>query len=420
MKVTKTDVLVTGAGPVGLTTALFLHEQGMHTMVVDAKSSGVTHSYALALHPASLDLLEDAGVLGEVLARALPVRGIAIYAGGKRLATLPVAPDGARHPFLAVTGQDVLESALGEALARRRVSVHWNHRLARFQQGPQVVTADVDELEERVIGYAAARFDWLVRRTHTIDARFIVGADGHDSLVRRQHGIEFQEVRPAEHFAVFEFQMREPLGDEVVLILHEDGLGVLWPLPGGRARWSFAVDPSRNREAMREKDHEPVQILGPGIYPALEEKFFRRLLDERAPWFPASFDRVYWRMLVRFERRLATSFGDGRVWLAGDAGHLTGPAGIQSMNVGLREARDLARFFVHSCDPRGSVDSLRGYEAERQAEWKRLHGIAGRVEAGPTTHPEIARHKDALIACLPASGAALESLAAGLGLRFVD
>jgi 2-polyprenyl-6-methoxyphenol hydroxylase-like FAD-dependent oxidoreductase len=419
MKPQKTDVLVTGAGPVGLTTALFLHDQGMRTVVADAKPRGVTHSYALALHPASLDLFESVGVAGDVMARALPVRTLAVYAGERRLVSLPVAPASARHPYLAVTGQDVLEAALVEALSRRGVHVLWNHRLARFTQDPDLVSIEVDELEERVIGYAAARFDWLVRRTHALDAKFLVGADGHESLVRRQLGIEFAEVGPADHFAVFEFQAGEGIPDEVCLVLHENGLGVLWPLPGGRARWSFLVDRSRCPDALREKDHEPVQIIGAGIYPALEEGFFHELLAERAPWFRAGIGRVYWRMLVRFERRLAARFGDGRTWLVGDAGHLTGPAGIQSMNVGLREARELARHLVRASGGDGVEQALSDYDAGRQAEWKALLGLTGAVEAGAGAPAAVTRTKDRLLACLPGSGDTLAALAGGLGLRWV-
>ena len=66
------------------------------------------------------------------------------------------------------------------------------------------------------------------------------------------------------------------------------------------------------------------------------------MIAERATWFRGRIDQINWRIMVRFERRLAKSFGQNRVWLAGDAGHLTGPAGMHSMNVGLREALDLA------------------------------------------------------------------------------
>lgn len=418
MKTETTDVLIAGGGPVGLTAALCLQAHGIRSMVLEAKPRGVTHSYALALHPASLDVLESVGVLEEVLDGTLPVSRVVVHADGRRLATLPVAPAGARHPFLAVTGQDRLEAALVRALEARDVHVRWNHRLARFQQHAEGIAAEIDELEERVIGYATAHFDWMVRRTHAIDARFLIGADGHGSLVRRQLDIEFPEVAPAEHFAVFEFQVRGALPDEVVLVLHPDGMAVLWPLPGGRARWSFSVQP-RAGGIGRSKDHEPVQIFGPGAFPALEEQLFERLLAERAPWFTAGVERVYWRMLVRFERRLADAFGRGRVWLAGDAAHLTGPAGIQSMNVGLREAQNLAQAL--SVDRhRGGTSALEAYQAHGRDEWRRLLGLAGAVAVGPGAPKEIASAVTGVLSALPGSGRALVEMAAGLGLTLSE
>lgn len=415
MKTETTDVLIAGGGPVGLAAALFLQAHGMRAAVLEAKPQGVTHSYALALHPASLDLLESVGVLDEVLEGALPVPRVAVYANGRRLATLQVSANDARHPFLAVTGQDRLESILVRALEARGVSVRWSHRLARFQQHAEGVTADVDELEERVIGYATARFDWLVRRTHPFDARYLIGADGHGSLVRRQLEIGFPEVGPAEQFAVFEFQARGAIADEVVIVLHPDGLAVLWPLPGGRARWSFAVQPRDSADVGRDKDHEPVQIFGPGAFPALEEQLFERLIAERAPWFTGGVDRIYWRMLVRFERRLADSFGRGRIWLAGDAGHLTGPAGIQSMNVGLREAFQLASA-LGAEQSRGGVRALESYAVRCRDEWMRLLGLAGGVAVGPGAPKEVGSAVRAIISALPGSGCALTEMAAGLGL----
>jgi len=415
MKTETTDVLIAGGGPVGLTAALCLQVHGIHPTVLEAKPRGVTHSYALALHPASLDLFESVGVLDEVLDGTLPVSRVIVQADGRRLANLPVASQGARHPFLAVTGQDRLESALVRALESRGVRLRWSHRLARFQQHAEGIAAEVDELEERVIGYATARFDWMVRRTHAVDARYLIGADGHGSLVRRQLDIDFPEVAPAEHFAVFEFQVRGTLPDEVVLVLHPDGMAVLWPLPGGRARWSFAVQPRPGGDVGRDKDHEPVQIFGPGAFPALEEQLFERLLAERAPWFTAGVERVYWRMLVRFERRLADAFGRERVWLAGDSVHLTGPAGIQSMNVGLREAQDLANA-ISVDQHRGGSSALEAYQVHARDEWRRLLGLAGAVAVGPGAPREIAGAVTSVLTALPGSGSALSEMASGLGL----
>lgn len=415
MKTETTDVLIAGGGPVGLTAALCLQAHGIRSMVLEAKPRGVTHSYALALHPASLELLESVGVLDDVLEGALPVSRVVVHADTRRLATFAVAPAGSRHSYLAVTGQDRLEAALVRALEQRGVMVRWNHRLARFQQHAEGIAAEIDELEERVIGYATARFDWMVSRTHAIEADYLIGADGHGSLVRRQMEIEFPEVAPAEHYAVFEFQVRGSVPDEVVIVLHPEGMAVLWPLPGGRARWSFAVTPQTADEVGRDKDHEPVQLFGPGAFPALEAQLFERLLAERAPWFAAGVDRVYWRMLVRFERRLAQAFGSRRVWLAGDAAHLTGPAGIQSMNVGLREARTLADALA-SDRQRGGTRALDHYSVHARDEWRRLLGLSGTVGVGAGAPREVASSVTQVLSALPGSGRALADMAASLGL----
>ena len=420
MKKETVDVLVAGAGPVGLTTALTLRKAGLNTAVVDSGPGGVTHSYALALHPESIGLLNDLGALDGLLPSALKVQFLSVYVGGEQIARLPVAPPDAEFPYMAVFGQDVLERVLVNALGEAGCPVLWSHRLARFEQSDNEVCSEVDELEERVLGYAAAHLDWMVRRTHSFRSKVLVGADGHHSLVRRQLDIEFPETRAAEHFAVFEFEVSDPLPNEVALCFHDDGVAVLWPLPGGRARWSFCVDPEKNPEARREKDHDPVQVIGPGIFPALEDSFFSELRRKRAPWFKSGVKNLYWKLLVRFERRLAERFGENRAWLAGDAVHLTGPAGIQSMNVGLREAHDIGEKVARSLSTGGLASEMKQYEAERQAEWKRLLGTGGEISTSPEANPVLAKHKSQIATCLPASGKNLLSLAACLGLRFSD
>jgi 2-polyprenyl-6-methoxyphenol hydroxylase-like FAD-dependent oxidoreductase len=420
MKTEKYDVLVAGAGPVGLTAALALRKVGLKTAVIEAGPGGVTHSYALALHSDSVGFLNELGGLDDLLPDALKVRFISIYANGKQIARLPVAPPDAEFPYMTVYGQDVLERALVAALKKAGCPVLWSHRLARFEQTANEVLAEVDELEERVLGYAAAHLDWLVGCTRSMESRILIGADGHHSLVRRQLGIDFPETRAGEHFAVFEFQVSDKIADEVALCFHEDGLAVLWPLPGGRARWSFAVNPETTPEARREKDIDPVQVIGPGIYPALAESFFAELLKKRAPWFTAGIKNVYWKLLVRFERRLASKFGDGRVWLAGDAAHLTGPAGIQSMNIGLREAMDLAHCVYRSEKTGWAVDCFEGYEKQRQTEWQRMLSLSGNLEAASDADPAIVRNLEQLPSSLPASGNHLVKSLGGLGVRFVD
>ena len=116
---------------------------------------------------------------------------------------------------------------------------------------------------------------------------------------------------------------------------------------------------------------------------------------------------------MRFERRLTSSFGAGRCWLAGDAAHLTGPAGIQSMNLGMQEGDELAAAVAS-----GAPGAFDAYNSHWTQTWRQLHGLDAPLRAGPATDPWVAQHAAALTSCLPAHGPDLAALAAQLDLRF--
>ena len=119
--------------------------------------------------------------------------------------------------------------------------------------------------------------------------------------------------------------------------------------------------------------------------------------------------------MVPFEHRLANRFGCDRVWLAGDAGHTTGPAGMQSMNVGLSEAKQLADIMTGILRHGQEDGLLEQYNGERLAQWRQLLGLEGGLRPGPDTDPWIAQHFDQLLPCLPASGYDLQRLAQQVG-----
>jgi 2-polyprenyl-6-methoxyphenol hydroxylase-like FAD-dependent oxidoreductase len=113
-------------------------------------------------------------------------------------------------------------------------------------------------------------------------------------------------------------------------------------------------------------------------------------------------------VLVRFERCVAQRFGRDRIWLAGDAAHLAGPLAVRSMNVGLREARDLADRMARVLAGQGESELLEAYNRERLMEWRWLLELERRAQ-GP-------RRVDRVLACLPASGTELEALRQTPGL----
>lgn len=411
----KADVLVIGAGPVGLFSALALAKQGVRVVIADKEWRTGAHSYALALHPAAVALLEELEVAQEVLDRSCPVRTVGLYDGVQRRAELTVCcEDGSTSPVV-VMRQDVLERTLEEALQRAGVKVLWNHSVSRLVPGQQHVVATLDKLVKDSVGYGVARTEWMVAKTFDMEVPFVLGADGHHSFARRALDIEFTEAGPVQHFAVFECQVSEEAGHEMKLNLGEATTDVLWPLPGNRCRWSFQLRDFAVPQSTRTKSRLPVEIGG-SRFPVLDEERLQRFLGERAPWFGQDIENIDWRIVVRFEQRLAARFGRDRIWLAGDAGHLTGPAGMQSMNVGLREGKELTEIMAAALDGSDPRERFEQYDRHRQVEWRQLLGLAGPLAADSQTDPWIQQLSSRLLPCLPGSGADLAALTAQIGL----
>ncbi len=410
------EVLIVGAGPVGQMAALTLARRGIRVSIVDREWRTGAHSYALALHPRSLELLDRLGLLPRVLEQAYRVRAVGLYEGGERRGKLQISDLRDDFSFIAVMRQDALENLFEQALHDLGVNVRWNHQVVTLTPEEKKVAATIDHLEKSSFGYAIAHTEWIVLKSLTVDVPFVIGADGHQSLVRRTLGIDFPEVAEPEYFAVFEFKSDVDLGDEMRLVLDPETMSVLWPLPDGHCRWSFQLKDWEEPLPPREKDRVEVQI-GAARYPVLSEERLRAYIRERAPWFDGSIDEIRWRMVVRFDRRLADAFGKQRMWLAGDAAHMTGPVGIQSMNVGLREAWTLANLIADVLEGKAAPEKMAEYNEERLAEWRFLLGLEGGLEPGPSAEAWIRPYAGRLLSALPASGADLAALARQAGLE---
>ncbi len=422
------EVLVVGAGPVGLFTALCLAKKNVSVRIIDTGVWACTHSYALALHPQTLELLEEFGLRDRVLADAYPVHTVAFFdRAGRRAQTK--AGDGTN--CLAVIRQDHLENLLETELGKLGIHVDWRHEAATVRPGDERATVTVHKFEKESRGYIVAHTEWVVSKTFEVEPRFVIGADGYNSRVRRTLNAEFPEIGPAQYYAVFEFKSDADLRNEVRVALGPDSTNVLWPLPGGQCRWGFELpnfaDPTaEGRESLREagfgdfpsersKDRVLMSRGDSGLI--VDETHFRVLLADRAPWFTGSIDKISWRIVTRFEHRMAKRYGAGQLWLAGDAAHLTGPAGIQSMNVGLFEGHDLAANISSIVRGNAEPSILGFYNDHWTSVWSRLHGIGEKFHATPTADPWVAGHVDQIAACLPAHGPALTAMAESLGLK---
>ena len=408
------DLLVVGAGPVGLLTATALADRGLEVALIDEDWRSAVHSYAALLHPRTLALLERFGLGGELTGLGQRIDTVAFYEDEERRAELSYAALGGNRGCALALPQSALEEVLAAGLARRGIGVAWNHRLAAFEVKNGTVRAWVDRLERVSGGYALAGTSRVVGASTTIGARCLIGADGHRSTVRRILGVPFEERAPG--VVVGAFELAGPaVPHEVRVVVGEDGLGTLWPLPGDRCRWGFELPAEPAAVARASALRAPV-LLGRRAWLVVRPEALALLLARRAPWFRSEVTELSWSVAVRFERRLADPVGRDPVWLVGDAAHTTVPFGAWSMNCGLHEAAELAERLADALTGGRRADVQDDWAERLAARWQTLLAPGSGFGAGAAAGPWVRRHGARIPECVPATGEDLERLLAQIGL----
>jgi 2-polyprenyl-6-methoxyphenol hydroxylase-like FAD-dependent oxidoreductase len=349
------DVLITGAGPTGLTLACGLLAGGVAVQVVDKAPEPATTSRALGLQPRGIEVVDRLGALAGLPERALEVEQIAVHINGRRAATVGV---GQRTALVTRPGL-VISQAEVEAALRRRVTelggqIVWGREVVAAQPDPHGVE----------VGFAdggRSRAGWLV------------GCDGAHSRVRQLAGIGFPGVPFAERFLLVDVHADLPLSRQSIYVwLDRETVFGAFPLPG-RDLWRLmapAAEPGT--EADRMTDEAVLTEVA-------------RVLWERTGFSPAIFRRPEWVTSFRVHRRLAETYRNGRTLLAGDAAHVHSPFGGQGMNSGIGDAENLAWKLAMVVNETAAPELLDSYEAERRpvaAKAVRSTGAASKLILG--------------------------------------
>jgi 2-polyprenyl-6-methoxyphenol hydroxylase-like FAD-dependent oxidoreductase len=328
-----TDVLVVGAGPVGLATAATLAGRGVDVTVVDGRATGDNTSRAAVVHAHTLEVLEAIGAAEPLVARGIHAPRFTIRDRDRTLVQVRFDDLPTAYPYALMVSQTVTEDVLHDRLAAA---------------GGRVLRPyEVVGLDGGTVTFAGGE---------TIRARYVVGADGMRSTVRRLAGIDFGTDEGGESFTLADVWVEGDLPrDEVILFFSRSGMLVWAPLPDGSVRIVAEV---------AEAPEHPTA------------DFVQGLLDARGPATRQQrVTEVVWGSRFRVHHRVAERFRAGRVLLAGDAGHVHSPAGGQGMNLGLHDAVALGNALaeVLSGAPESTLDA---YAAARRPVAREVVGFA--------------------------------------------
>jgi 2-polyprenyl-6-methoxyphenol hydroxylase-like FAD-dependent oxidoreductase len=190
-----TDVLIVGAGPVGLFLANECARRGLRWRLIEARASQSLHSKALAIFPRTLEIFDMAGVVAPFLETANRVTSAAIMAHGRTLAHMRFAPEESPYPFIAMVPQNVTESLLVQELRRQGAGVEYETTFIAAEQQDDGVRVTVDHRGERT----------------TLSAAFVVGCDGAHSAVRHLLNLPFEGAAYEASFMLADVQTNDVL-----------------------------------------------------------------------------------------------------------------------------------------------------------------------------------------------------------------
>lgn len=338
----RTDVLIVGAGPTGLALAATLAEAGIEHLLIDKLAEGQNTSRAAVVHAHTLETLEQLGVADRLIDAGLKLTRFSISDRDRTLVRLHFDALPTKFPFLLMVTQDVTEGILSARLAELGGRIHRGVAASNFIQTPAAVRALLTSAEA----------------TQTIEARYLVGADGMHSAVREAAGVKFPGGRYEHSFVLADVHMQWSQGrDEVQLFFSPGGLVVVAPLPSGEFRIVATMENASEHPSATE---------------------IESIVNERGPRnVGARVTSMSWSSRFRLHHRLASSYRRGRIMLMGDAAHVHSPAGGQGMNTGIVDASVLGRLLAAVIKGDQPASALDLYEKLRRPAAAKVLPLAG-------------------------------------------
>ncbi|WP_248739721.1 bifunctional 3-(3-hydroxy-phenyl)propionate/3-hydroxycinnamic acid hydroxylase [Pseudomonas sp. MWU12-2029] len=348
-----TDVAIVGAGPVGLMIANYLGQCGVKVTLVEKLDSLIDYPRAIGLDDESLRTFQAVGLADAVLPHTTPWHAMRFLTPkGRCFADIQPKTDEFGWPRRNAFIQPLADRVLFDGLQRfDNVKVLFSRELESFEQSDSAVVLNLKDQNGR---------------GERLNARYLIGCDGGNSLVRRSLDISFEGKTAPNQWIVVDIA-NDPLGTpHVYLCCDPVRPYVSAALPHGVRRFEFMVMPGETEAELSKPEN------------------MRKLLGKVLP-NPDHIELIRSRVYTH-NARLAGRFRQGRVLLAGDAAHIMPVWQGQGYNSGMRDASNLAWKLAMVIQGLAADSLLDSYEQERRDHAKAmidLSVLAGHVLAPP-------------------------------------
>ncbi|MFI6274479.1 FAD-dependent oxidoreductase [Streptomyces sp. NPDC050988] len=360
-----TRVLVVGAGPVGMVCALALNRRGIPVTVLESEPAPVQDQRAATIHPSTLEMLDDLGITEKIRAHSLLSSTYRFHdrPTGEVVAEFDLGrlKDEVRFPYVLQYEQYKLTAAIAEEYANESdFDVRFSHTLTGLTE-----TASGIEVE-----YTSPA------GTERMAAAYVVGCDGGRSTVRKFAGIEFEGFTYPERF---------------IKIATSFDLKTVKPDLAFR---NYFSDPNEWANVFKVRGETPDglwRVILPighdeddatALSPARVEQRLQKFLPKTG-----SYD-VEYRNVYPVNQRVAATFRQGRILLAGDSAHVNNPIGGMGMNGGIHDAINLTEKLAKVIAGEGGDDLLDLYSRQRR------HAAVNYVQAQTIANKRLLEERD--------------------------
>ncbi len=337
------DVLIVGAGPVGLLIAVQLQSFGITHRIIEKRTQRQPFSKAFGVHSRTLEVFEDLGLLDEVFDKAVNVDNMSIYSNGKRLIHYNFDVLDVPHQLVASIPQCDVEEILEKEYIRLGGKLEREVELISFESNNDGVTVEIEK--NAVSGSATSVADRVRETSHY---KYLLASDGNKSAVREGLNIPYVGDEYAVPYIIADGVLDWD-GDDKSGHIYVAGGGyvMFFPLPGGLTR--IVVDEPTGNINSENITTEIVNeyILNKGIK-------------------NATFSLPSWLTVTPFRRRIIENYQSNNIFFAGDACHVHSPIGGQGMNTGIQDGYNLAWKIIHKLKFGASDKLLSSYNPERR------------------------------------------------------